>query len=51
MRNFAGFETLPLVEFVPKAGLDAKRVHDLLKMDPPDDGNAGFKPSFAQKKP
>jgi len=30
-RNFVGFDTLPLVEFVPRSGIPHKRVIDLLK--------------------
>jgi len=46
VRNFVGFDTLPLVEFVPKAGLAHKRVMDLLKQDPPElgGGQAAAKP-------
>ena len=41
IRNFVGFDTLPLVEFVPKAEINAKKVMEFLKMDPPEEGG-GF---------
>jgi intraflagellar transport protein 122 len=41
IRNFIGFDTLPLVEFTPKADIPAKKVLEFLKMDPPEEG-AGF---------
>lgn len=40
VRNFVGFDTLPLVEFVPRTGLTFKRVIDLLKQDPPEMGGS-----------
>jgi len=41
IRNLSGFDTLPLVEFVPSAHLNHKRVLECLRMDPPEDGT-GF---------
>jgi intraflagellar transport protein 122 len=38
IRNYVGFDTLPLVEFIPRAGIPFKKVMDLLKMDPPEMG-------------
>ena len=38
LRNLVGFDTLPLVEFVPTPGIPFKRVMDCLRMDPPDEG-------------
>jgi hypothetical protein len=37
IRNFCGFDTLPLVEFVPKADIPLKKVLEFLKMDPPEE--------------
>ena len=37
VRNFVGFDTLPLVEFVPRSDIPLKKVMDFLKMDPPED--------------
>ena len=48
MRNFTGFDTLPLVEFVPRAEIPAKKVMEFLKMDPPEDGS-GFLPQKGKK--
>jgi hypothetical protein len=42
MRNLIGFDTLPLVEFVPAANLSHKRVLECLRMDPPEDAAANF---------
>jgi hypothetical protein len=42
MRNLIGFDTLPLVEFVPAAHLSHKRVLECLGMDPPEDAAANF---------
>jgi hypothetical protein len=33
--NQASFDSLPLVEFIPHKSLNPKRVHELLRMDPP----------------
>jgi len=41
IRNLIGFDTLPLVEFVPSAHIPHKRVLECLRMDPPEDGT-GF---------
>jgi hypothetical protein len=38
VRNFIGFDTLPLVEFVPRADMPLKKVIEFLKMDPPEEG-------------
>ena len=38
IRNFIGFDTLPLVEFVPERGIPHKRVMELLKEEPDDSG-------------
>lgn len=43
VRNFTGFDTLPLVEFVPRGEIPPKKVLEFLKMDPPEEGN-GFLP-------
>lgn len=44
-RNYVGFDTLPLVEFVPRNGIPFKKVIDLLKLDPPEmGGGASAKP-------
>ncbi len=37
IRNFVGFDTLPLVEFTPRGDMNPKKVMDLLKQDPPDE--------------
>jgi hypothetical protein len=47
IRNFIGFDTLPLVEFQPRPELTAKKVIDYLKMDPPEEVNGAIK----QQKP
>ncbi len=46
IRNFVGFDTLPLVEFVPRGDISAKKVLEFLKMDPPEEG---FKPAIPKK--
>ena len=38
MRNFIGFDTMPLVEFVPRPDIPIKKVMEFLKMDPPEEG-------------
>lgn len=38
IRNYIGFDTLPLVEFVPRADIPHKKVLEFLKMDPPEEG-------------
>jgi hypothetical protein len=38
IRNYIGFDTLPLVEFVPRADIPLKKVIEFLKMDPPEEG-------------
>jgi len=48
MRNFVGFDTLPLVEFIPTNGLSHKRVMECLRMDPPEDN--GFNHGILPKK-
>ena len=40
VRNLLGFDTLPLVEFIPSSNIEHSRVIELLKMDPPE--NSGF---------
>jgi hypothetical protein len=35
IRNFIGFDTLPLVEFKPMEYIPLNKVLDLLKLDPP----------------
>ena len=40
IRNFIGFDTLPLVEFVPKDNIPHKKVLEFLKMDPPEEGSS-----------
>ena len=50
VRNYIGFDTLPLVEFVPRQEIPAKKVIEFLKMDPPEEGTAGFKASDNKKK-
>lgn len=44
IRNFIGFDALPLVEFVPRGDIPQKKIMEFLKMDPPEEGggNAGF---------
>ena len=37
IRNFVGFDTLPLVEFQPRQDIPTKKVIEFLRMDPPDD--------------
>ena len=37
IRNFVGFDTLPLVEFTPRSDIPNKKVIELLKMDPPEE--------------
>jgi len=50
IRNLIGFDTLPLVEFIPSAHIPLKKVTEALRMDPPEDGSyQGAKP--AAKKP
>ena len=49
VRNFIGFDTLPLVEFVPRQDIPAKKVIEFLKMDPPEEGASGFKPQDKKK--
>lgn len=41
IRNFVGFDTLPLVEFTTKPDIPMKKVLEFLKMDPPEDGFNG----------
>ena len=50
VRNFIGFDTLPLVEFVPRADMPLKKVIEFLKMDPPEEGQQSFKPQDLKKK-
>lgn len=50
VRNMHDFDSLPLVEFVPKAGIAALKVVQLLKQDPPDDAIPTKSQSFAQPK-
>lgn len=40
MRNFASFDSLPLVEFIPDPSIPPVRVKELLRMDPPAAGGA-----------
>jgi hypothetical protein len=37
IRNFVGFDTLPLVEFTPRSDIPHKKAIELLKMDPPEE--------------
>lgn len=37
VRNFVGFDTLPLVEFTPRPDIPLKKVMELLRMDPPEE--------------
>jgi hypothetical protein len=37
IHNFASFDSLPLVEFVPHKQLNPKRVQELIRLDPHDD--------------
>jgi hypothetical protein len=37
IRNFCGFDTLPLVEFSPRPDIPLKKVLEFLKMDPPEE--------------
>ena len=50
VRNFIGFDTLPLVEFVPRPDIPLKKVLEFLKMDPPEEGSASFKAVDNKKK-
>jgi len=45
VRNFIGFDTLPLVEFTPENRIPKAKVIDLLKEEPDDDGRSMNKPS------
>jgi len=36
IRNFVGFDTLPLVEFVPRDSIPFKKAVELIKTDPPE---------------
>jgi hypothetical protein len=38
IRNLVGFDTLPLVEFVPPSDMPHKRVLECLRADPPEEG-------------
>jgi len=52
VRNLAGFDTLPLVEFTPSPHLNHKRVIECLRMDPPDESGGfggGMKPKKAAR--
>lgn len=49
VRNFIGFDTLPLVEFVPKADIPYKKAMEFLKMDPPEEINGAIKSAPAKK--
>ena len=49
MRNFIGFDTLPLVEFIPRQDIPQKKVMEFLKMDPPEEGS-GFQQAQKGKK-
>lgn len=40
IRNYIGFDTLPLVEFVPRQDIPLKKVIEFLKMDPPEENSA-----------
>ena len=51
IRNFAGFDTLPLVEFTPKPDIPYKKAIELLRMDPPEEGSAQPKQPTQKKKP
>lgn len=50
IRNFIGFDTLPLVEFVPKPEIPIKRVMECLKMDPPEEFSGQIQQKQPQKK-
>ena len=50
LRNFIGFDTLPLVEFVPLPNITTKKVIEFLKMDPPEEANGAVKQA-PKKKP
>lgn len=50
IRNFIGFDTLPLVEFLPRADILPKKVIEFLKMDPPDEINGSVKQTQKPKK-
>lgn len=43
LRNFIGFDTLPLVEFLPRQEIPFKKVLEFLKMDPPEEVNGAVK--------
>lgn len=48
--NFASFDSLPLVEFVPQKGLNPKRVLELLKTDPQENQFKKNSPKKANKR-
>mmetsp|Transcript_29052 Transcript_29052/g.33201 ORF Transcript_29052/g.33201 Transcript_29052/m.33201 type:complete len:167 (+) Transcript_29052:1181-1681(+) len=50
VRNFIGFDTLPLVEFVPEPHLSHKQVMELLKEEPDDGGRVEAKPAPKARK-
>jgi hypothetical protein len=50
IRNFIGFDTLPLVEFIPRSDIPIKKVLEFLKMDPPEDLTSGSTKQVQPKK-
>ena len=49
VRNFVGFDTLPLVEFAPDPRIPLKKVIELLKEEPDDAGTPGASSRASQK--
>jgi hypothetical protein len=43
VRNYIGFDTLPLVEFSPDPKIPPKKVLEFLRMDPPEEFNGAVK--------
>jgi hypothetical protein len=43
VRNYIGFDTLPLVEFQPRPDIPYKKVLEFLKMDPPEEANGAVR--------
>lgn len=41
IRNYIGFDTLPLVEFVPQSNIPFEKARSLLKLDPPEQEGSG----------
>ena len=50
VRNFIGFDTLPLVEFTPRPDIPFKKILEFLKMDPPEEVNGQITSKAPPKK-